>query len=192
LSAAAAVSPSAWIQRWAHLIKPEGRVIDVACGHGRHARYLAAQGFQVTAVDRDAQALAGLAPSIRTQCLDLEQATWPLREQTFDAVVVTHYLWRDHFDDLLALLAPGGVLLYETFSQDHASVGRPSRSAFLLAHGELLQRCSALRVVAYEDGFESQGPRFVQRIAAVHSATECSELPLRYPLSRDANDHGNV
>ena len=55
-------TPSPWIERWAHLLRPGGRVLDLACGHGRHVRWLAARGHAVTAVDRDAQALRALAP----------------------------------------------------------------------------------------------------------------------------------
>jgi SAM-dependent methyltransferase len=182
LNAADTLAPSPWVQRWSNLIQTAGRVIDLACGHGRHTRYLAARGHAVTAVDRDGAALTQLNTVATTRCLDLEQAVWPLSGQTFDAVVVTNYLWRDHFDDALALLAPGGVLIYETFSQDHASVGRPTRAEFLLAPGELLQRCAALRVVAYEDGFEPDGPRFVQRIAAVKPQAETPTTPARYAL----------
>lgn len=182
-----APAPSTWVQRWSSLICSKGHVLDLACGGGRHALWLAAQGFQVTAVDRDTQALADIclhAPSqVHTQAMDLEGDVWPLAGRTFDAVVVTHYLWRPRWPDLRALLNPGGVLIYETFSIDHATIGRPSREAFLLKHGELLQLCEGWRVVAFEDGFDAQGPRFVQRIAAIKPAVSPDGLPARHMLA---------
>jgi SAM-dependent methyltransferase len=160
-------APSPWVCRWAGLIRPGGRVLDLACGSGRHVRWLAAQGLAVTAIDRDAAALQPLRAIAQVQVSDLEGAPWPLPDARFDAVVVTHYLWRPLWPDLLAALDEGGVLIYETFADGNQSVGRPSRPDFLLRHGELLQVASGLRIVAYEDGFLDAPPRFVQRIAAV-------------------------
>ncbi len=68
-------------------------------------------------------------------------------------MVVTNYLWRPRLPDIVAAVAPGGVLLYETFAAGNETVGKPSRPDFLLQPGELLDACAALRVVAYEDGF---------------------------------------
>ena len=90
-----------------------------------------------------------------------------LRGARFDAVVVTNYLWRPLWPQLLAALAEGGVLIYETFADGNQSVGKPSRADFLLRHGELLQMARGLRIVAYEDGYLEPPPRYVQRIAAV-------------------------
>ncbi|MEY5098651.1 MAG: hypothetical protein RJA36_1370 [Pseudomonadota bacterium] len=166
-------APSEWVRRWSHLIpdRPGGaRVLDLACGRGRHSRWLMRQGHQVTAVDRDAEALAGLAelaPWVRTLQADLEHAPWPLAGREFEAVVVTNYLWRPLWPDILASLAPGGLLVYETFAHGNASVGKPARPDFLLQPGELLQVCAGLRVVGFEDGFLHHPERYVQRIAAV-------------------------
>ena len=183
------LTPSEWVRRWAHLIpdRPGGaRVLDVACGHGRHARWLSRQGHHVTAIDRDAAALAtlaDLAPRLRTLQADIEGEPWPLPGRHFDAVVVTHYLWRPNLPDILACVGEGGLLIYETFAHGNASVGRPSRPDFLLQNGELLQVCAGWRVVAYEDGFLSGPDRYVQRIAAVRAAgSENPDSPPRYPL----------
>jgi hypothetical protein len=98
-------------------------------------------------------------------------------------VVVTNYLWRARLPDIVAAVAPGGVLLYETFAAGNETVGKPSRPDFLLQPGELLAACAGLRVVAYEDGFVAQPERFVQRIAAVREPPELSAgKPMRYPL----------
>lgn len=158
------------MQRWAHLIRPRGRVLDVACGHGRHLRWLTAQGFEVTGVDRDAAALANLSPLGRTIVADIEAAPWPLAGETFDAVVVTNYLWRPLWPALLGSLAPDGVLVYETFALGNAAFGRPSNPDFLLRPGELLEACHGLQIVAYEDGFLEAPARCVQRIVARNDA----------------------
>ena len=163
----ASQEPSPWIVRWSHLVPAGGTVLDLACGSGRHLRWFRARGHAVVGVDRDAQALAALADSGETIVADIENGPWPLGERRFDAVVVTNYLWRPLFPRILAAVAPGGVLLHETFAQGNETVGKPSRPDFLLAPGELLQAYAGLRVVAYEDGFLPEPPRFVQRIAAL-------------------------
>lgn len=160
-------APSPWVLRWAHLIRPGGTVLDVACGSGRHVRWLAARGFRVTGVDRDAALLAPLAGVAETVVADLEGAPWPLPGRRFDAVVVTNYLWRPLAPALLAALADGGVYLHETFADGNEAHGRPSRPDFLLRRGELLQMTAGLRTVAYEDGELPDPPRCVQRIAAL-------------------------
>lgn len=164
-------APSDWVQRWAGLIAPGGTVLDLACGSGRHLRWLAAQGFAVTGVDRDAGALAALRDVAEVIVADLEDGPWPLAGRRFDAVVVTNYLWRPRWPELLALLADDGVLIYETFADGNAALGKPSRPDFLLQRGELLERCTGLRVVAFEDGRLEDPPRCVQRIAALGPAT---------------------
>ena len=175
------LKPSDWVLRWARLMPAQARVLDLACGQGRHFRWLAAQGHRVTGVDRDAVALQGLQSLGETLCADLENAPWPLGQRQFDAVVVTNYLWRALWPDLLASLAPGGVLIYETFAVGNETVGKPSRPDFLLQPGELLRVCAPLRVVSYEDGFLTPPDRFVQRIVAVAPNGSTPGL-VRYPL----------
>lgn len=173
---------SAWIRRWSHLVPAGGTVLDLACGHGRHVRWFASRGHPVVALDRSRQALDAFAdltsadilgPRVRALAADVENDPWPLmqdgREQTFDGVVVTNYLWRALLPTIVRSVAAGGALLYETFAHGNASVGKPSRPDFLLQPGELLLACQGLRVVGYEDGFCADPPRFVQRIAAVHA-----------------------
>lgn len=178
-------APSEWVLRWAHLA-PAGRpVLDVACGGGRYLLEFSERGHPVTGVDRDPQALAAAAWHLdgagELVQADIENGPWPFADRAFGAVVVTHYLWRPLLPTLVAAIEPGGVLLYETFATGQETVGRPSRPDFLLRPGELLAVCAGLRVVAYEDGFESAPDRFVQRVAAVREPTGG---PLaRYPLS---------
>jgi SAM-dependent methyltransferase len=147
-------------------------VLDLASGSGRHSRYLAGLGFQVLAVDRDADALALLqgVPGIRTLVADLEGGAWPLGRGAFAGIVVTNYLHRPLFADIAAALAPGGILIYETFAAGNEKFGKPSNPAFLLRPGELLDFARpVLRVIAYED-LEVAEPRpaMVQRLCAVH------------------------
>jgi SAM-dependent methyltransferase len=172
---------SPWLLRWAHLIRPHGRVLDLAAGGGRHSRWLAARGFAVTAVDRDAEAMAALGDVAETIVADLEGAPWPLGDRRFDAIVVTHYLWRPLFPAIVAALDAGGVLLYETFAAGNETVGRPARPDFLLGRGELLRVAANLHVVAYEDGFLADPDRFVQRVAAVRPSGEA--IPARHALA---------
>lgn len=162
-------APSPWIQRWSHLLAPACSALDIACGGGRHMQWLSAQGHTVLGLDRSEQALALASAFGQTVQADIENGPWPLAGQTFGAVVVTNYLWRALWPHITGSVAQGGVLLYETFAQGNETVGKPSRTDFLLRPGELLQVCAeaGLRVVAYEDGFQSSPDRFVQRVAAV-------------------------
>ncbi|WP_088279487.1 bifunctional 2-polyprenyl-6-hydroxyphenol methylase/3-demethylubiquinol 3-O-methyltransferase UbiG [Ideonella sp. A 288] len=176
-----APDPSPWITRWQHLLAPQATVLDLACGNGRHVRWLAARGCRVTAVDRDAEAVAPLRTLAEVIVADLEGGPWPLADRRFGCVLVTNYLWRPLWPQLLDALAPGGVLLYETFAAGNETVGRPSRADFLLQPGELLSRCQGLRTVAFEDGFLPGPDRFVQRIAAVRPDPAVPG-PARFPL----------
>ena len=162
-------NPSPWLLRWPQALRPDASALDLACGSGRHLRTLAALGMRVTGVDRDAAALAplyGLAEIIHA---DIEAGPWPLAGRQFDLVLVTNYLWRPLLPQIVASLAPGGWLIYETFALGQQSIGRPANPAFLLQPGELLNTCAGLRIVAFEDGMDENvaGPRYVQRIAAV-------------------------
>jgi len=182
--------PSRWVQRWSALVAPGASVLDVACGSGRHVRWFAERGARVSAVDRDAQAIAALrdGPHAAAEVVvaDIEAGPWPFAGRAFDAVVVTNYLWRALLPRIVASVGGGGVLIYETFTRDNASIGRPSNPDFLLEPGELLRAAAGLRVVAfaYEDGFEPAPERFVQRIAAVrdNGSRAPADAPRRYRL----------
>ena len=173
-------NPSAWVRRWTHLVPAGSDVLDVACGFGRHMRWFASRGHPVVGVDRSPDAVASLAGVGEALLADIEGGPWPFTGRTFGGVVVTNYLWRPLLPSIVESIAPGGVLIYETFAAGNETVGKPSRPDFLLQPGELLRVCEALRIVAYEDGFLDEPARFVQRIAAVRPAGE--EPRTRYPL----------
>lgn len=177
-----AEAPSPWIQRWSHLVPAGGEVLDVACGRGRHMRWFAARGHPVTGVDRDPAALQEAAACGEAVAADIEGGAWPFAGRAFAGVVVTNYLWRPLLPAIVGSVAPGGVLLYETFAAGNETVGRPSRPDFLLRPGELLDACRSLRIVAYEDGFLDGPARYVQRIAAARPADRAAAP--RFPLDR--------
>lgn len=166
-------APSAWVVRWADWIPAGGRVLDVACGSGRHARFFAARGHPVEAVDRDPGAVARLAglPGIVPRCADLEGGPWPYAGDAFAGIVVIDYLHRPLFPNLLGAMAPRGILIYETFATGNERYGRPSNPAFLLKPGELLEVVRGrLEVIAYE-ALEVTDPKpaVLQRICALNA-----------------------
>ena len=163
---------SLWVARFSDLVPAGGRVLDVACGGGRHARSFLQQGHPVTVVDRDTSGVADLGEHQNVEILefDLEAGKpWPFAGRVFEGVVVTNYLWRPILADIVVSVAPGGVLLYETFARGNEQFGHPRNPDFLLRPGELLDAVRGeLRVVAYEDRIvEEPDPKAVQRIAAV-------------------------
>jgi len=177
-------SASPWVCRHAGLIRPAGTVLDVACGGGRHARWLLARGHALTLVDRDTEYVADLADRTEIITADLEDGSpWPLRERTFDAVVVTNYLYRPRLGDMIDAVAPGGVLLYETFMQGHERFARPRNPDHLLAPGELLDAIAGrLQVVAFMQGLRpAQGAHKAGVVQSLCAAR--TEAPVTLPTS---------
>jgi SAM-dependent methyltransferase len=146
---------SPWMIRFADRVAAGSTLLDVACGYGRHAKFFAARGVQVTAVDRDGDALASLrdVDNVSLELRDLESEGWPYASESFDAVLVCNYLWRPTFNALLSTIKVGGLLLYETFMEGNERYGKPSRAEFLLQSNELLVRTrDDFCVFAYEEG----------------------------------------
>lgn len=167
--------PSPWVVRFAPRVPAGGPVLDLACGGGRHARLFLARGHPVTAVDIDVSGLADLAaaPGLDIVQADLEDGRpFPLAGRRFAGVVVANYLYRPLFPALVAAVAPGGALIYETFAKGNERIGRPRNPAHLLDPGELLEAVRGrLRVIAYEDlVVETPRPAAVQRICALNEA----------------------
>jgi SAM-dependent methyltransferase len=166
------VNPSDWVTRFGASAPITGPVCDVACGTGRHARWFAARGHDVVAIDRDLSGVADLADDPRVTLIDadLEDGSpFPVPPRSCGTVVVTNYLWRPVLGAIVAALAPGGLLIYETFAAGNERLGRPTNPDYLLARNELVTLALAhdLLVVAYEDvTVEHPRPAVVQRIAA--------------------------
>lgn len=168
------VPPSPWVTHFLPGVKPGGRVLDVACGTGRHVRLALEHELAVTALDRDTSRLGDLARdrNVEVITVDLEDGSpFPLAGRIFGGVIVTNYLWRPILPALCAALAPDGVLIYETFALGHERLGgKPSNPNFLLRPNELAEVAvrAGLVVIAFEQASEGRPwPRIVQRIAAV-------------------------
>jgi SAM-dependent methyltransferase len=153
-----------------------GPVVDLACGRGRHALAAAREGLGVVAVDRNAESLAELAASARAEGLvldivraDLETGSpIPLAPAGCGAILVFRYLHRPIMGELAAALAPGGLLLYETFTVHQRELGYgPSRDEFLLQPGELPGLFPALEVSHHWEGrIESPREAHVAQLVA--------------------------
>ena len=176
--------PSAWVERFAPLVKKGGSVLDLACGAGRHARLFLARGHPVTALDRDLSGISDLAGTagLALVAADLEDGSpWPVAGRRFAGIVVANYLYRPILEHITDSLEPDGVLIYETFAAGNEAFGRPRNPAYLLAPGELLDAVRGrLRIVAYECGaFGEPRPAVVQRICAINAPA--SAAPPRLP-----------
>lgn len=148
---------------------PKGHVLDLACGQGRNAIFLAERGFQVTGIDRDQEVLDSLMATAKTRnitnlsvrSIDLEtDINHPpdLSTETYDVAIVFLYLYRPIFPSLLKALRPGGYLMYETFLIDnHLQHKHPRRKEFCFQHNELLQLTSGMRVLQYDEGEQQSG-----------------------------------
>ena len=164
-------TPSPWVARWAPLVA-RGPVLDVASGQGRHARLFAARGLEVVAVDRDAQSI----PGVRFVKADLEDGSpWPFAGQRFGGIVVTNYLHRPLLPVLREALAPGGILIYETFMVGHERYGKPSNPNFLLRPGELMEGFGTLGVLAFEQGANERA--VMQRICVIRGDPGSVRIP---------------
>jgi 2-polyprenyl-3-methyl-5-hydroxy-6-metoxy-1,4-benzoquinol methylase len=151
--------PAAWLTSHAHLLPTRGVALDLACGRGRHARWLARRGLRVDAIDRDAESIAAVAAMARAEHLDvtaevrdLEMDGVSLGQDAYDVIVVVHYLHRALFRAIKEALRPSGLLVYETFTHDQARRGRPTNPAFLLAPGELTCLVAPLTIVEAREG----------------------------------------
>ncbi len=158
-----------WIERSAPPVRGASRALDVAMGRGRHALALARAGYRTFGVDVKLDAVldgvhtaAAEGAVVLGWCADLTQA--PLPDRRFDVVVVTRYLQRDLFPSLRATVAPGGVILYETFTVAQRALGRgPTSPDYLLEPGELRARFDGFDVLFSEEVVAAEA---LARIAA--------------------------
>ncbi len=172
---------SAWVARWISQFAAREMILDVACGSGRHTQLLLDHSLRVVAVDVNISAMNSLEHRHNLELVqaDLENEPWPFASAYFDGIVVTNYLHRPIFPDLVASLKPGGIFIYETFALGNGRFGRPSNPDFLLQPGELLRVVDGkARVIAYEDVYtESPKPALVQRICAVANGGSPRQFP---------------
>jgi SAM-dependent methyltransferase len=152
-------APSPWLLANVDLFPPGGRVLDVACGRGRHALPLAGAGFQVHAVDRARGVLDDLRErarqlgvTVEASEMDLEADVVDLGESAYDAVIVFRFLHRPLFPALQRALRRGGLLVYETFTVGQETRGHPHNPRFHLQPGELLRLVAPLEVVRHREG----------------------------------------
>lgn len=162
--------PSPFVLKFLSRTKPGGHVLDLACGKGRHTRACLEQGFEVTAVDIDTRGLNDLEGTLKLHIIaaDLESDPWPLGDATFDAVIVSNYLWRPLFHNIQEAVAQGGLLLYETFAAGNERYGKPSNPDFLLRQGELEEVfAEGFKILHYQHAVEHDpAPAVRQRLAA--------------------------
>jgi SAM-dependent methyltransferase len=153
------LTPARWLTDNEDLLPLHGDALDLACGRGRHALWLAARGMTTRAIDRDPEALrflereaASRGVRVHAEVMDVESDSVALGSAAYDLIVVFHYLHRPLFPALLAGLRPGGVLVYETFTRAQAARGKPTNPAFLLRDGELRELVRPLEVLREREG----------------------------------------
>ena len=139
-----------------HLLPAKGKALDLACGLGANALFLANKGLPCQAWDFSSVALEKLDTSAREQQLpiqtreiDLERDLFP--DEQFDLIVVSHYLHRPLCHAICKALNPGGLLFYQTFCQLKTSTQGPSNPRFLLKENELLSLFPLLNPVVYRE-----------------------------------------
>lgn len=160
-------TPSSWVLRYAPLV-PRGRVLDLACGDGRHGRLFLEGGYEVTFVDLDVSSLSDLESNSAATVLeyDLEDGSaWPFDDAEFSGIIVVNYLYRPLFGPIARSLAKGGVLIYQTFMAGNEKHGRPRNPDYLLEYDELLDVLGeSMEVIGFEQGFLPDPDRMVQAI----------------------------
>ncbi len=164
---------SAWVRRHVGRITPASSILDLACGSGRHTRYLANLGHHVTALDIDLSGVTDLTNDDMIELVehDLENSPWPFSGRHFHGIVVTNYHHRPLYPNLAAALAHQGTLIYATFASGNEQFGRPGNPDFLLKPGELINSFATdLRIVAYDHGrVEAPRPAIRQRLCAIRN-----------------------
>ncbi|MEP3112138.1 class I SAM-dependent methyltransferase [Nisaea sp.] len=172
---------SSWVKRFSELVPKDVEILDVACGAGRHGRFFRDRGNPVVMLDRNIAPVADMAadPDVQLVAFDLEAGrSWPLVDRRFGCVVVTNYLHRPIMRDIVAAVAPDGMLIYETFARGNEAFGRPRNPDFLLHNEELLTLCRPeLRVIAFEDlTVTVLAPACIQRIAAIRNMPQIADI----------------
>ncbi|WJW75629.1 methyltransferase domain-containing protein [Thiohalobacter sp. IOR34] len=168
--------PAAVLHDYGHLLPLSGRALDLACGRGGNALYLAARGFEVSAWDVSPVAIGQLrsraaAGGLALQAEVRDVLAEPPAVRHFDVIVVSRFLERALAPALIAALRPGGLLYYQTYVREAVDDAGPRNPAYRLAPGELLELFAPLRPLLYRDegrqGDLSQGLRNEAQLVAI-------------------------
>jgi len=140
----------------AFLLPEAGEALDLACGLGANAIFLAQQGLAVTALDISSVAIEKLTAHAALQGLNINAHQQKidcrsLAESKFDVIVVSRFLDRALSDAIIGALNPAGLLFYQTYTREKAGRHGPNNPDYLLAENELLDLFSPLHVVFYRD-----------------------------------------
>lgn len=155
--------PSPWLAENCHHIPAGGSVFDAAMGTGRNAVFLAMRGYRVAGEDilPDAIAKARSLAEVNGVIVDARVGDLtrpdPMPQAAYDGVLVFNYLDRALFPALERVLAPGGVLIYETFIVGQEKLGSPKNPDYLLEPGELREAFPKLGIVEYAEGLRAPG-----------------------------------
>lgn len=162
--------PSNWVKRFAKKIDKNGKVLDLACGQGRHTSLMLSLGYTTVAADINLSGIDSLNKhkNLELMQVDLEQDPWPFEKKAFSGIIVTNYLHRPLFKNILSALTPNGILIYETFADGNQEYGHPQNANYLLKRGELILKVfPELTILAYEDLIvQKPRPAAVQRVCA--------------------------
>ena len=164
---------SNWVKYCLEIIpNKKGRVLDLACGKGRHSIFLSNYGYNVLAVDINQESLNCFNNKlIKKKIIDIENLkNWPLEKVNFDIIVVTNFLNRSIFSSIIKSINKNGYLIYETFSEGHQNIGKPSNPDYILKQRELISVCVELKLISYEEIYteNSISNSFKQRIFSVN------------------------
>ena len=173
------LDPSVWVVTNSRYLVPDAKVLDLACGNGRHTKFLIEKGFDVTSVDINQNALNEVTKISGSRVLsaDLENGEWPFAERSFDGIVVTNYLHRPQLELITNTLTDRGLLIYETFMTGNERYGKPSNPEFLLRPNELNDTFAYSMLILKSEQGHIRFPKeaIVQRLCAVKRARFESE-----------------
>jgi len=147
------------------------QALDIACGMGRHSKYLASMGFNVDALDVSSVAITSLQGLEHINAIEVDFDTYTLPKEKYDLIVCTYYLERRLFPQMIDALKPNGIILMETFLHDVINERQPSNPAFMLNEGELEAyfngKCELLHILEWLDvdykGFKTMKTSMVAR-----------------------------
>ena len=151
------ITPSSFLVKNFDLL-PKGVALDFVMGEGRNAIYLATRGFDVDGVDPDPKAVEHariasrkLGVPIRAIVGNVEDGTYIIPIESYDVIIVFNYLHRPLFRDIRDGLVPGGVLVYQTYTAEHARFRRPNDPEALLEPEELRKQFSDWEILRYRE-----------------------------------------